>query len=262
MNRNDDPTENEFSKEIISREEFERRRLESAARMIGDKDLLELALEAKVRAGHDYMWVHQSSWMGEPCLQLPTDMLAIADAIFKSGPKYVIESGVAWGGFTLFLATLLQATGGEKVIGIDIYIPDDLRARLASHSSLSDRITLIEGSSTDPVTVDRIRELTGGSTEIMVLLDSDHTHSHVLAELQAYESFVGAGQYLICCDTAIERQPPAPQRPREWGKGNNPATALAEFLESDAGSSFVLDAVIENKLLISNNWGGYIRRGL
>jgi cephalosporin hydroxylase len=250
------------SKEIVSRAEFEQRRLDSAAHMIRDKDLLDRALEAKVSAGHEYMWVHQSNWMGEPCLQLPTDMLAIADAISKSRPKYVIESGVAWGGFSLFLATLLLATGGEKVIGIDIYIPDDLRERLASHPGLSERITLVEGSSTDPATVERVRELTQGSTETMVLLDSDHTHAHVLVELQVYESFVGPGQYLICCDTAIERQPPAPQRPREWGKGNNPATALAEFLESEAGEPFALDEAIENKLLISNNWGGYIRRGV
>lgn len=249
------------SKEIISREEFEQRRLDAAARMIKDEDLLNRALDAKVQAGHDYMWVHQSNWMGEPCLQLPTDMLAVADAISRARPKYVIESGVAWGGFSLFLATLLLAVGGEKVIGIDIYIPDDLRERLASHPGLSERIILVEGSSTDPAIVERVRGLTNGSTETMVLLDSDHTHAHVLAELQAYESFVGPGQYLICCDTAIERQPPAPQRPREWGKGNNPATALAEFLESEAGAPFALDEAIENKLLISNNWGGYIRRG-
>lgn len=250
------------SKEIISREEFERRRLDSAARMMRDRGLLNRALEAKVQAGHDYMWVHQSNWMGEPCLQLPTDMLAIAEAVTKSRPSYVIESGVAWGGFSMFLATLLLATGGQKVIGIDIYIPDDLRDRLASHPSLSERIILVQGSSTDPATVELVRGLTHGSTETMVLLDSDHTHGHVLAELQAYESFVGPGQYLICCDTAIDRQPPAPQRPREWGKGNNPATALAEFLESPAGTPFVLDEAIENKLLISNNWGGYLRRGV
>jgi cephalosporin hydroxylase len=250
------------SKEIISRGEFERRRLDAAARMIKDEDLLHSALDAKVQAGHDYMWVHQSNWMGEPCLQLPTDMLAIAEALSKSRPKYVIESGVAWGGFSLFLATLLLATGGETVIGIDIYIPGDLRERLASHPGLSERIILIEGSSTDPAVVGRVRELTNGSTETMVLLDSDHTHAHVLSELKLYAPIVGPGHYLICCDTAIERQPPAPQRPREWGKGNNPATALAEFLESEAGALFALDETIENKLLISNNWGGYIRRGV
>jgi cephalosporin hydroxylase len=129
MDTDQKTTEAAASKEIISREEFERRRLHSAARMVRDRDLLDRALDAKVQAGHDYMWVHQSNWMGEPCLQLPTDMLAIADALSKSRPKYVIESGVAWGGFSLFLATLLLATGGEKVIGIDIYIPDDLLDR-------------------------------------------------------------------------------------------------------------------------------------
>lgn len=250
------------TKELISREEFEQRRLESASQMMKDGELLAAALDAKVSAGHDYMWVHQSNWLGEPCLQLPTDMLAIADALSKSKPRYVIESGVAWGGFTLFLATLLLATGGEKVIGIDIYIPTDLRERIQGHPLLSERIELIEGSSTDPLIVDRVREIVNDSRDTMVILDSDHTHGHVLSELQAYESFVGGGHYLVCCDTAIERQPPAPMRPRAWGKGNNPATALAEFLSSDAGASFEVDEDIENKLLISNNWGGYLSRGV
>jgi cephalosporin hydroxylase len=98
----------------------------------------------------------------------------------------------------------------------------------------------------------------GPDKKVLVLLDSDHTHDHVLKELRLYEPFVAKGQYLICGDTTIERQPPAEERPREWGKGNNPATALQIFLKECP--DFEVDTLIENKLLLTNNPGGYLKR--
>jgi cephalosporin hydroxylase len=94
----------------------------------------------------------------------------------------------------------------------------------------------------------------------MVILDSDHTYKHVLQELREYSKFVTSGQYLICCDTAIEFQPPAPLRPRDWGKGNSPKTAIDEFLGSEIGDNFSIDKSVDMKLLMSNNWGGYLLR--
>lgn len=249
-----------MSKEMISREEFQRRRDEAAAAMAADQDLLKRALDVKVQAGHDYLWVHQGNWMGEPCLQLPTDLMAISEVVFMTRPTYIIECGVAWGGTTLFLASLLALTGGDSVIGLDIYIPDDLRERIGSHGEISERIHLHECSTIEPSTIDLVNGITGGSDEVLVILDSHHTHDHVLAELNAFAPLVGVGQYLICGDTAIERQPPAPLRPRPWGKGNNPATALAAYLAQDEHVDFEVDYGIENKMLISNNWGGYLRR--
>lgn len=248
-----------MTSEIVTREEFMRRRSSSAKAMMENHRLLSRALEVKVEAGHDYMWVHQTTWMGEPCLQLPTDMMAMAEAIHKSQPEYIIECGVAWGGTSLYLASLLALSGGKSVIGIDVYIPNDVRDRIAN-SRVGNQVVLLEMSSTQQSTLDHVHSLISGSSRVLVLLDSLHTHDHVLAELNLYSSLIREGQYLICGDTAIDIQPPAPTRPRPWGPGNNPATALRQFLQTDTGRSFEVDTDIENRLLISNNWGGYLRR--
>jgi len=247
-------------KEIISREQFQKRRGEAAAAMASDQALLDRALDVKVSAGHEYLWVHQGNWMGEPCLQLPTDLMAMSEVVFKARPKFIIECGVAWGGTTLFLASLLALTGGDSVIGLDIYIPDDLRERISSHGEISKRIQLHECSTVEASTIELVNSITGGSDEVLVILDSHHTHEHVLAELNAFAPLVGIGNYLICGDTAIERQPSAPLRPRPWGRGNSPATALSAYLAQRNHVDFEVDLDIENKMLMSNNWGGYLRR--
>ena len=246
-------------KKIYTRVEFEDLRIRRARDMAKDSELQAAALAVKVRAGHKYYWVHQTNWMGEPCLQLVQDMFAMQEAICKSRPDFIIESGVAWGGTMLFLASLLKLLGGKKIIGIDVFIPEDLRARLmALENPVRDMMHLIEGSSVDVSIVEKVKEIIGNDKKVLVLLDSDHTHAHVLRELQLYAPFVGVGQYLICGDTTIERQPPAEERPLAWGKGNNPATALREFLGNS--TDFEVDYELENKLLLTNNPGGYLRR--
>jgi len=248
-----------IEKKIYTRVEFEDLRIRSAKDMAKDSDLQAAALAMKVRAGHKYYWVHQTNWMGEPCLQLAQDMFALQEVVYKSKPDFIIESGVAWGGTMLFLASVLKLTGGTKIIGIDVFIPEDLRARLLSPANpVKDMMHLIQGSSVDVGIVDAVKEIVGDNKKVLVLLDSDHTHEHVLRELELYAPFVGVGQYLICGDTTIERQPPAEERPRMWGKGNNPATALKEFLGNC--SDFEVDYELENKLLLTNNPGGYLRR--
>lgn len=246
-------------KKIYTREEFEDLRANAAREMAKDSELQDAALAVKVRAGHKYYWVHQTNWMGEPCLQVAQDMFALQEAIFKSRPDFIIESGVAWGGTMLFLASILKILGGTKIIGVDVFIPEDLRGRLmAPDNPVRDMIQLVEGSSTDINIVNEVKKIIGDNKKVLVLLDSDHTHEHVLRELQLYAPFVGVGHYLICGDTTIERQPPADERPRGWGKGNNPATALKEFLGDSP--DFEVDYEIENKLLLTNNPGGYLCR--
>jgi len=246
-------------KKIYTRDEFEELRIRSAKNMAKDSELQAASLAMKVSAGHKYYWVHQTNWMGEPCLQLAQDMFALQEAVYKSRPDFIIESGVAWGGTMLFLASILKLLDGKKIIGVDVFIPEDLRARLMSpQNPVRDRMQLIEGSSVDVRIVDQVREIVGNNKKVLVLLDSDHTHAHVLKELQLYAPFVGVGQYLICGDTTIERQPPAEERPRAWGKGNNPLTALREFLGTS--QDFEIDSELENKLLLTNNPGGYLRR--
>jgi cephalosporin hydroxylase len=246
-----------MEKKMLSRSEFEELRIQSAARMAQDKELAKSALDVKVKAGHEYYWVHQSNWFGEPTLQLAQDLMAIQDIIFRTRPDYIIESGVCWGGGLIFYSTLMEALGGKKIIGIDIYIPEDLKERIFSHGKLSDRIELIEGSSVDQTVVDKVKALIPKGSKVLVILDSLHTHDHVLKELQHYSPLVETGQYLICGDTSIEFQPPADLRPRPWGKGNNPKTALDEFMKTN--DRFEVDQQLQNKLLFTNCPGGYLK---
>jgi cephalosporin hydroxylase len=243
-------------KKLYTREEFEELRRQSAKNMAADKALLRDALDVKVRAGHNYYWVHQTNWFGEPVLQLPQDLFALQEVFFKSRPKFVIELGVAWGGALLFYSTLMEALGGEAVIGVDIFIPDDLRQRLSSFGKLSERIVLINGSSVEDDTLNQIKGIVGDSRQVMIILDSFHTQDHVLKELRLYSPLIGKNYYLICADTVIEYQPVVDKRPRPWGPGNNPKTALDEFFKEN--DRFRIDEALENKLLISTNPGGYL----
>ena len=245
-----------MKKKLYTREEFEELRRRSAEVMTADEQLMEDALDVKVRAGK-YYWIHQTTWFGEPILQPPQDMFAFQEIIFNTRPKFIVEVGVAWGGSLLFYSTLMEVLGGERIIGVDTYIPDDLRQRLGSHGRLSDRITLIDGSSVEEDTISQVKAIIGDSREVMIVLDSYHTHEHVLKELRLYAPLVGKGYYLICSDTVIEYQPRQDYWNRPWGHGNNPATALREFLREN--DRFEVDMALSNKLLITCIPGGYLR---
>lgn len=247
---------NHEAKTIVSKEEFLSLNETAAREMSLDKPLQGKALEVLVEADR-HRWIHQNTWFGEPVLNLPQDMFAIQDIIWRTRPEFVIEVGVAWGGGMLFEAALLEMLGGQKVIGIDIFIPPDLRQRLASHGKLSERLELIEGSSTSDDTLAKVKALLGGARKVLVLLDSDHTHEHVLNELRTYAPLVEKGQYLICGDTIVERMPPQVHVVRPWGPGNNPATAVKQFLsETDR---FAVDEKIDQRLLFSCHPGGYLQ---
>ncbi|MDP2156434.1 MAG: CmcI family methyltransferase [Nitrospirota bacterium] len=243
-------------KKLFTRAEFEELRLTSAREMAADEALKKDALDVLVRADQ-YRWIHQTNWMGEPILNLPQDMFALQEIIFRTRPKFIIESGVAWGGSLLFYATLMEVLGGERIIGIDIFIPEDLRERIYAHKKLSERITLINSSSIEESTVSRVKSIIGDSREVMVILDSYHTHEHVLKELRSYSPFVGQGHYIVCGDTVVENIPVQEHRTRPWVPGNNPRTAVREFLKENG--RFAVDTAIENKLLFTCNPGGYLR---
>lgn len=244
-------------KKMYTREEFEEIRLQGAIDLKADKALQNDAFKLFARADEKY-WVHQTNWMGEPILNLPQDMFALQEIMFRTRPDYVLEIGAAWGGSLLFYSTMMQAWGGKGVIAVDIYIPPDLKERIGSHGAISDRITWIEGSSTDPSTLKKIQAIVGKDARVLVILDSDHTHEHVLAELNMYSALVQPGQYMVCSDGVIELIPANPHRPREWGPGNNPLTAIREFLQNN--DAFVVDEELEAKLLFTCNPSGYLRR--
>ncbi len=225
--------------------------------MAHDTKLHRNALDVLTHADRHH-WIHQTTWFGEPVLNLPQDMFALQEIIFRTRPRYVVEVGVAWGGSLLFNACLLEVLDGNEVIGIDIFIPDDLRQRLGAHGKLSRRIRLMEGSSIDENTIESVRNVIGDGQDVLVVLDSHHTHEHVLAELQVYSTLVGPGHYIVCGDTVVEHLPVQTHRPRPWGPGNNPKTALDAFLAQNA--DFEVDVDLDNKLLLTCNPGGYLRR--
>jgi cephalosporin hydroxylase len=248
---------NMVKKKLYTREQFETMRLSMAKKMAADRKLKKEALSLLVKADQ-YNWIHQTTWLGQPILQFPQDMFALQEIIYRTRPEYIVEVGVAWGGSLLFYSSLMEVVGGKKIIGIDVYIPPDLKKRLNSYGRLSRRLVLINGSSVEQDTIAKIKKLIGNSKKVLVILDSYHTHEHVLKELRLYSPFISKGNYLICGDTVVEDIPVQKHRPRPWGPGNNPKTAVKQFLKEN--SSFRVDPQIENKLLLTCDPGGYLRR--
>jgi cephalosporin hydroxylase len=243
-------------KTLLTRKEFEALRISSAEEMAADEALQADALKVLVRADQ-HRWIHQTNWFGEPILNLPQDLFALQEIIFNTRPKFIIESGVAWGGSLLFYSTLMEALGGERIIGIDTFMPDDLKQRLASHGTLSERLTLIHGSSVEPDILQQVKHIVGCCRDVMVVLDSFHTHDHVLEELRLYSPLVGSGHYLVCGDTIVEDIPEQTHRSRPWGHGNNPQTALRQFMTEN--DRFEVDKTLNNKLLLTCNPEGYLK---
>jgi len=247
-----------MSKKIYTRDEFELHLLKQSQKQNEDDQLIKNALKVFVDADkHD--WIHQTRWFGEPALQTAEDMMIMQDIIFRTKPDFFIEVGTAWSGSLLMYATIMNALNHGHIIGIDIYIPDDLIDRINSFPELSKRITLIKGSSVDSEIISQVRNLVHDKKNISVHLDSDHSHDHVLKELNLYSELVSKGNYLICGDTVVEEIPEQAHRPRPWGIGNNPKTAMIEFLKTTCEAKrFKLDKQIRNKLLLSNQKDGYL----
>lgn len=238
------------------RVEFAAFRREIGAAMAADHDLRRRALEVSIdadRYGYSYQW----TWLGLPIIQMPPDVLALQEVIWADRPQLIIETGVARGGSVIFEASILQLLGEGRVCAIDIDIRSHNRDAL-EHHPLASRIDLIEGSSTDPAVLERVRGMAGAVDRVMVILDSDHTHEHVLAELRAYAPLVSRGQHLVVADTAIEDIPVQTHRVRSWGPGNSPKSALIEYVKGHP--EFEVDEEIDNKLLLTSSPGGYLRR--
>ena len=244
-------------KNIISRKEFQNQRNYNAKMLGKNKIIFNRALKVKVEANNKYYWVSLTDWFGEPCLQLTSDLFGLQEAIFKSKPDFIIESGVAWGGSTLFYLSLCKTLGLKGVIGVDTYIPKDLKKRLYKKKPKNTVLKLFEGSSTDKKIFNKIKKILKNK-KAMVILDSDHTHQHVLNELNLYSKLIKKNQYLICGDTIIAYQPKAKTRPRDWTRKKNPLSALKEFLKKN--NSFRNDKEIQNKLLLTNMPHGWLKK--
>jgi cephalosporin hydroxylase len=183
--------------------------------------------------------------------------MAMQEIIWATRPDLIIETGLAHGGSVLYYASLLELMGHGQVIGIDIDIRPHNRTAIEAHP-MSRRLHLIQGSSIADDVVAQVRACAEGKT-VIVVLDSNHAHDHVLAELRAYTPLVSQGSYCVVMDTLVEDMPSYLSNPnRPWGVGNNPKTAVRTFLgECD---DFEVDADLEAKLLISVAPSGYLRR--
>lgn len=205
-------------------------------------------------AKHKY--TYHFSWMGRPIIQLPQDMIAMQELVWRIQPDLIIECGVAHGGSIIYYASLLQLLGHGEVLGIDVDIRAHNRQAIESHP-MAHRITLFEGSSIDLAMVERVRAHAQGK-RVMVVLDSNHTHAHVLEELRHYAPLVSVDSYCVVMDTVVEDMPADAFPDRPWGHGDNPKTAVWAFLEENG--DFQIDQTVQDKLLLTVASDGYLRR--
>lgn len=210
-----------------------------------------------------YKYSYNFEWMGRPIIQFPQDMVAMQQLIWQVQPDLIIETGIAHGGSLVFYASLLELNaicGGAqdaRVVGIDIDIRAHNRAAIEQHPMFK-RIDLLQGSSIAPEIVAQVQTLAAGRQRVMVLLDSNHTHEHVLQELRAYAPLVSTGSYCVVFDTVIEDMPADAFPDRPWGKGDNPKTAVQQYLlENEA---FEVDTAMDGRLLISVAPSGYLKK--
>ena len=195
------------------------------------------------------------TWLGRPIIQYPQDIIALQEIVWRTRPEFVIETGIAHGGSLVFFASMLELLGGSgRVLGIDIDIRAHNRKAIEQHP-MARRIDMIEGSSIDAAVAAEVAKRAAGK-RTMVVLDSNHTHAHVAAELDAYATLVSQGCYLVVLDTTVEDMPAAAFADRPWGPGNNPKTAVREFVRKS--DRFVVDRAIDHKLLISVGPEGYL----
>ena len=236
-----------------------RMRIDANAR---NRELCEAA-DHFMRASTQPKYSYNFSWLGRPIIQYPQDLVAMQEIIWRTRPELIIETGIAHGGSLIFSASMLELNalcGGPasaRVLGVDIDIRAHNRAAIESHP-LARRIHMIQGSSIAADTIAAVRQLASQSSNILVCLDSNHTHEHVLAELEAYAPLTSIGNYCVVFDTVVENLPGQMWTDRPWGPGNNPKTAVWKYLETHP--EFQIDQRVHQQLLITVAPDGYLVR--
>lgn len=235
-------------------QQFKEERLRDMTTMKGDKDLKSKSLEWMLQADK-HKYIYNFSWMGRPIIKFPQDIMALQEVIWEVKPDLIIETGIAHGGSIIFSASMLELLGNDgKVIAVDIDIRKHNREEIEKHPMMK-RITMLEGSSVSPEIVRQIADYAKGFKNVMVCLDSNHTHQHVLEELRLYAPLVSLNSYIILPDTLIEFFPKGYYTEnRPWDVGDNPYTAMEAFLKEN--DEFVKDESITDKLLITEAFGG------
>lgn len=250
-------------------EQSTRARIHDNAADSGLKSTAASFARESIRAQYSYNFLA----LGRPIIQYPQDMVAVQELIWQIKPDLVIETGIAHGGSLILSASMLAlldycdaVESGQtldpkatrrRVLGIDIDIRAHNRAAIQAHP-MAHRIDMIEGSSIAADVIAQVHAVAARHQRVLVFLDSNHTHDHVLAELEAYAPLVSPGSYCVVFDTVIEDLPAGMYPDRPWDVGNNPKTAVREFLGRN--HDFEVDADMDAKLQISVAPGGYLRR--
>jgi cephalosporin hydroxylase len=237
-----------------------------------NQEVLQLTQEW-VNKANQLKYSYHFEWMDRPIIQYPQDMVAMQELIWKVKPDLIIETGIAHGGSLIMSASMLALlelceaieTGTvmdpknakRKVLGLDIDIRQHNREAIEAHP-MSSRIQMIQGSSIAPEVIEQVKAVAKNHQRVMVCLDSNHTHDHVLAELEAYAPLTSVGSYCVVFDTIIEDMPKEMFPDRPWGPGDNPKTAVWEYLKTHA--EFEIDKSIDHKLLITVAPDGFLHR--
>jgi cephalosporin hydroxylase len=230
------------------------KRIEEQGKNEGLKNSAQNFMTESIKSQYSYNF----TWMGRPVIQYPQDMMAMQELIWQVKPDLIIETGIARGGSLVFYASMLELIGGPgRVLGIDIDIREHNRKQIESHKMFK-RIEMIEGSSVDPLTIEKVKKHSRDKKSIMAVLDSNHTHEHVYKELQLYSEFVTTGSYLVVFDSIVEYLPDDCVFDRPWSRGNNPMTAVDKWIMEN--KNFETDRRIDNKLLVSVAPKGYLKK--
>ena len=223
----------------------------------GKNEELKKAASAFMTESIKSRYSYNFTWMGRPIIQYPQDIIAIQEIIYRIQPDLIIETGIAHGGSLIFHASICELIGKGEVLGIDIDIREHNRNEIQNHKMIK-RISMLQGSSISPEIIDQVKEIAKGKEKILVILDSNHTHEHVLEEMKLYSPLVTKGSYLMVFDTIVEDLPEETSADKIWSVGDNPKTAVFEFLQTN--SDFEIDYSVDNKLLISVSPSGFLKR--
>jgi cephalosporin hydroxylase len=241
-----------FENEVSARVEAN---ASNAALQSAAQKMMQTSIEAK--------YSYNFSWMGRPIIQYPQDIVAMHELIWRTQPDLIVETGIAHGGSLILSASMLELNAacggpaGAEVLGIDIDIRPHNRQAIEQHP-MARRISMIEGSSVTPEVLGQVAARAVGKRSVLVCLDSNHTHAHVLQELEAYAPLVSVGSYCVVFDTIVEDLAPPLVRDRPWGPGDNPKTAVWKFLETHP--EFQIDKSMDHKLMITVAPDGFLRR--
>jgi len=231
-------------------------------RHLGEDEDVQALSRIWSRETNQHKYTYNFSWLGRPIIQYPQDMVAMQELIWEIKPDLIIETGIAHGGSLIFYASMLElvasCTGSEgEVLGVDIDIRAHNRQAIEEHP-MAKRISMIQGSSIAPEIIAQVVAKAKGKERVLVILDSNHTHEHVLAELEAYAPLTSVGSYCVVFDTLVEDMPKEMFKDRSWGPGDNPKTAVWKYLETHA--EFEIDKSIQHKLMITVAPDGYLKR--